>query len=45
MSVPIVVHGLSRSGGRRVTINGQFVGLAHDDRFADHLPVDRYGRQ
>ncbi|WP_329208342.1 hypothetical protein OG257_16035 [Streptomyces sp. NBC_00683] len=32
MSVPIVVHGLSSSGGRRVTINGQIVGLAHDDR-------------
>lgn len=32
MSAPIVVHGLSPSGGRRVTINGQIVGLAHDDR-------------
>ncbi|MFI6729780.1 hypothetical protein NRF20_09885 [Streptomyces sp. R-74717] len=32
MSAPIVVHGLSRSGGRRVAINGQIAGLAHDDR-------------
>ncbi|MFB6873780.1 hypothetical protein [Streptomyces sp. NPDC056323] len=32
MSTPIVVHGLSRTGGRRVTINGQIAGLAHDDR-------------
>ncbi|MGC5001171.1 hypothetical protein [Streptomyces sp. DT203] len=32
MSAPIVVHGLSPSGGRRVTVNGQIVGLAHDDR-------------
>lgn len=32
MSSPIVVHGLSPTGGRRVTINGQIVGLAHDDR-------------
>ncbi|MGC5004819.1 hypothetical protein [Streptomyces sp. DT203] len=31
MSAPIVVHGLSPTGGRRVTINGQIVGLAHDD--------------
>lgn len=32
MSTPIVVHGLSRTGGRRVTINGQIAGLARDDR-------------
>jgi hypothetical protein len=32
MSAPIVVHGLSPSGGRRVTINGEIAGLAHDDR-------------
>ncbi|MGW3735172.1 hypothetical protein [Streptomyces sp. NPDC005148] len=31
MSAPIVVQGLSPSGGRRVTINGQGVGLAHND--------------
>ncbi|MFF0291362.1 hypothetical protein [Streptomyces sp. NPDC005262] len=31
MSAPIVVQGLSPSGGRRVTINGQGVGLAHTD--------------
>ncbi|MFF2409628.1 hypothetical protein [Streptomyces sp. NPDC058092] len=32
MSVPIVIHGLSPTGGRSVTINGQIAGLAHDDR-------------
>ncbi|WP_327421803.1 hypothetical protein OG763_14800 [Streptomyces sp. NBC_01230] len=31
MSTPIVVHRLSLTGGRRVTINGQIVGLAHTD--------------
>ncbi|MDX3852065.1 hypothetical protein [Streptomyces sp. AK02-01A] len=29
---PIVVHRPSPSGGRRVTVRGQIVGLAHDDR-------------
>ncbi|MFF2412287.1 hypothetical protein [Streptomyces sp. NPDC058092] len=32
MSMPIVVHGLSRTGGRRVAINGRIAGLARDDR-------------
>ncbi|MFE4451340.1 hypothetical protein [Streptomyces sp. NPDC056796] len=32
MSAPIVIHRPSPTGGRRVTINGQIVGLAHDDR-------------
>ncbi|WP_326768882.1 hypothetical protein OG978_33940 [Streptomyces sp. NBC_01591] len=31
MSVPIVVHGLSRTGGRRVAIKGKVVGLARND--------------
>ncbi|MEU3185380.1 hypothetical protein ABZ707_14420 [Streptomyces sp. NPDC006923] len=31
-AVPIVVHRPSPSGGRRVTVRGQIVGLAHDDR-------------
>ncbi|WP_329043476.1 hypothetical protein OHT61_32185 (plasmid) [Streptomyces sp. NBC_00178] len=31
MSVPIVIHRPSVTGGRRVTIQGQIVGLAHDD--------------
>ncbi|MFB7916548.1 hypothetical protein [Streptomyces sp. NPDC056061] len=31
MSVPIVVHGLCRTGGRRVAINGKVVGLARND--------------
>ncbi|MFB9578051.1 hypothetical protein [Streptomyces yanii] len=39
MSAPIVVHGLSPSGGRRVTINGQVVGPAHDDHdLVEFLP-------
>ncbi|WP_406415716.1 hypothetical protein [Streptomyces sp. NBC_00842] len=32
MSAPIVVHGLSPSGGRSVAINRQTVGLAHSDQ-------------
>ncbi|MFD4947152.1 hypothetical protein ACFWNT_32695 [Streptomyces sp. NPDC058409] len=32
MSAPVVVHGLSPSGGRSVAINGQIAGVAHDDR-------------
>ncbi|WAL93961.1 hypothetical protein [Streptomyces sp. Je 1-369] len=32
MSAPIVVHPPQGSGGRRVTVHGQIVGLAHDDR-------------
>ncbi|MFI9041783.1 hypothetical protein [Streptomyces sp. NPDC053726] len=32
MSAPVVVHGLSPSGGRNVAINGQIAGVAHDDR-------------
>ncbi|MFI8008328.1 hypothetical protein [Streptomyces sp. NPDC086010] len=31
MSVPIVIHRPSATGGRRVTIQRQIVGLAHDD--------------
>ncbi|MFJ3086753.1 hypothetical protein [Streptomyces sp. NPDC086838] len=31
MSAPIVIHRPSATGGRRVTIRGQIVGLAHDD--------------
>jgi hypothetical protein len=31
MSAPIVVHGLSRTGGRRVAIKGKVVGLARND--------------
>ncbi|WP_018532516.1 MULTISPECIES: hypothetical protein [unclassified Streptomyces] len=30
-SVPIVVHPPLGSGGRRVTVNGQILGLAHSD--------------
>ncbi|MFE7577636.1 hypothetical protein ACFU5Z_23150 [Streptomyces sp. NPDC057521] len=29
---PIVVHRPSSTGGRRVTVNGEILGLAHDDR-------------
>ncbi|MFC8593110.1 hypothetical protein [Streptomyces atroolivaceus] len=32
MSTPIVIHHLSPTGGRRVTIRGQIAGLAHDDQ-------------
>ncbi|MEU2487014.1 hypothetical protein ABZ593_20700 [Streptomyces sp. NPDC012617] len=32
MSAPITVHRPSPTGGRRVTVNGAIVGLAHDDR-------------
>lgn len=32
MSAPIVVHRSAPSGGRAVTINGEMVGHAHDDR-------------
>jgi hypothetical protein len=28
---PIVVHRLSRTGGRRVTLRSRILGLAHDD--------------
>ncbi|MEU6872829.1 MULTISPECIES: hypothetical protein [unclassified Streptomyces] len=31
MSVPIVIHRPSATGGRRVTVRGQIAGLAHDD--------------
>lgn len=31
MTAPIVVHGLSRSGGRRVATKGKVVGLVHND--------------
>ncbi|MFJ1695639.1 hypothetical protein ACIOHC_10890 [Streptomyces sp. NPDC088252] len=31
MSTPIVVHGLSRTGGRRVAVKGKVVGLARND--------------
>lgn len=31
MSAPIVVHGVSRTGGRRVAIKGKVVGLARND--------------
>ncbi|WP_371097448.1 hypothetical protein [Streptomyces sanglieri] len=31
MRAPIVVHGLSRSGGRRVAIKGKVVGLARNN--------------
>ncbi|MFI1677030.1 hypothetical protein [Streptomyces sp. NPDC020607] len=31
MSAPIVVHPPRGSGGRRVTVRGQIVGLAHND--------------
>lgn len=31
MSAPIVVHRPSASGGRRVTVRGEIVGLAHSD--------------
>jgi hypothetical protein len=30
-SPPIVVHRISPSGGRRVTVRGQIMGLAHSD--------------
>ncbi|MCX4645875.1 hypothetical protein ACWGDS_45475 [Streptomyces sp. NPDC055059] len=29
---PIIVHPPSRTGGRRVTVRGQILGLAHSDR-------------
>ncbi|MET8538853.1 hypothetical protein ABZV67_46300 [Streptomyces sp. NPDC005065] len=32
MRAPVVVHGLSPSGGRLVAINGQIVGVAHRDQ-------------
>ncbi|GAA1360868.1 hypothetical protein [Streptomyces beijiangensis] len=32
MSAPIIVHPPSPSGGRRVTAQGQILGLAHSDR-------------
>lgn len=32
--VPIVVHRASGTGGRRVTVRGRIMGLAHSD---DHL--------
>ncbi|MDI9886148.1 hypothetical protein QMZ92_17615 [Streptomyces sp. HNM0645] len=32
MAPPIVVHRPSPSGGRRVTVRGKILGLAHDDR-------------
>ncbi|MCX4512360.1 MULTISPECIES: hypothetical protein [unclassified Streptomyces] len=32
MAPPIVVHRPSPSGGRRVTVRGEILGLAHDDR-------------
>ncbi|WP_351232321.1 hypothetical protein [Streptomyces sp. NPDC002133] len=32
MAAPIVVHKPSPSGGRRVTVRGEILGLAHDDR-------------
>ncbi|MFE7776522.1 hypothetical protein ACFU5O_22055 [Streptomyces sp. NPDC057445] len=32
MAAPVVVHQTSPSGGRRVTVRGEIVGLAHDDR-------------
>ncbi|WP_327359496.1 hypothetical protein [Streptomyces sp. NBC_01304] len=31
MSAPIVVHPPQGTGGRRVTVRGQILGLAHDD--------------
>ncbi|TXL91612.1 hypothetical protein [Streptomyces sp. IB2014 016-6] len=31
MAAPIVVHEGSPSDGRRVTVRGQILGLAHDD--------------
>ncbi|TRV71765.1 hypothetical protein FKN01_31260 [Streptomyces sp. 130] len=31
MSAPIIIHPPSPTGGRRVTIRGQIVGLAHTD--------------
>ncbi|MEU1155743.1 hypothetical protein ABZ369_22380 [Streptomyces sp. NPDC005918] len=31
-NAPIVVHPPSRTGGRRVTVRGQILGLAHSDR-------------
>ncbi|MFE1521339.1 hypothetical protein ACFW9I_31650 [[Kitasatospora] papulosa] len=32
MSAPIVIHRPSPTGGRRVTIRGQIVGLAYEDQ-------------
>ncbi|WSQ61234.1 hypothetical protein OG507_31805 [Streptomyces sp. NBC_01217] len=32
MSAPIVVHGLSPTRGRMVTINDEIVGLVYDDQ-------------
>ncbi|WP_432072665.1 hypothetical protein [Streptomyces wuyuanensis] len=32
MAPPIVVHRPSPSGGRRVTVRGEILGLVHDDR-------------
>ncbi|MEU8316651.1 MULTISPECIES: hypothetical protein [Actinomycetes] len=31
-AAPIVVHPASPTGGRRVTVRGQILGLAYDDR-------------
>ncbi|MGW7196631.1 hypothetical protein [Streptomyces chryseus] len=31
MKVPIVVHRPSRTGGRRVSVDGTILGLAHSD--------------
>ncbi|WP_329453824.1 hypothetical protein [Streptomyces sp. NBC_01497] len=33
--VPIVVHRLSGTGGRRVVVRGEIVGLAHSDHDLD----------
>ncbi|MFD8192138.1 hypothetical protein [Streptomyces wuyuanensis] len=32
MAPPIVVHRPSPSGGRRITVRGEILGLAHDDK-------------
>ncbi|MEU2154506.1 hypothetical protein ABZ532_05705 [Streptomyces sp. NPDC019396] len=32
MAEPIVVHRPSPTGGRRVTVRGEILGLAHDDK-------------
>jgi hypothetical protein len=32
MAAPIVVHRLSPTGGRRVTVHGRIIGLAHSDQ-------------
>ncbi|MEV0116865.1 hypothetical protein AB0H77_27090 [Streptomyces sp. NPDC050844] len=41
MSAPIVVHPPAGSGGRRVTVRGEILGLAYADAFTDLSCRDR----